>query len=75
MPSTFDIETYKGNIINNEIVSTPKTRYSINPTTGKALYEVPVARKEDGFQVMECYFILRARNTASQIYRPDRVTP
>ncbi|KAJ4372614.1 hypothetical protein N0V86_007976 [Didymella sp. IMI 355093] len=45
--SKLDIETYKGNIINNEIVPTPETRHSINPATGKALYEVPVARRED----------------------------
>lgn len=47
MSSKFDIETYPGNIINNEFVSTPTTRHSIDPATDKPLYEVPVARKED----------------------------
>ncbi|KAG9257139.1 aldehyde dehydrogenase-like protein [Emericellopsis atlantica] len=47
MASKINIETYPGNIINNEFVSTPTTRHSIDPATGKPLYEVPVARKED----------------------------
>jgi acyl-CoA reductase-like NAD-dependent aldehyde dehydrogenase len=36
-----------GNIINNELVATPKTRHSIDPATATPLYEVPVARRED----------------------------
>lgn len=47
MAPKLDIESYPGNIINNEFVSTPTTRHSINPATGDALYEVPVARKDD----------------------------
>jgi acyl-CoA reductase-like NAD-dependent aldehyde dehydrogenase len=38
---------YAGNIINNDIVPSPTTRHSIDPATGSALYEVPVARQED----------------------------
>jgi acyl-CoA reductase-like NAD-dependent aldehyde dehydrogenase len=45
--STNYIQSYPGNIINNEFVSTPKTRHSIDPSTGEPLYEVPLARKED----------------------------
>jgi acyl-CoA reductase-like NAD-dependent aldehyde dehydrogenase len=37
---------YAGNIINNDIVPSPTTRHSIDPATGSALYEVPVARQE-----------------------------
>ena len=40
-------QSYKGNIINGEFVPTPETRHSIDPTTEKPLYEVPVAGKED----------------------------
>lgn len=47
MASKLDIESYPGNIINNEFVPTPTTRHSIDPATGEALYEVPVSRKED----------------------------
>jgi acyl-CoA reductase-like NAD-dependent aldehyde dehydrogenase len=47
MAPKIDIETYKGNIINNEVVATPQTRHSINPATGSPLFEVPVAREED----------------------------
>ncbi|KAL2127464.1 hypothetical protein VTI74DRAFT_10690 [Chaetomium olivicolor] len=42
-----DITTYPGNIINNDFVSTPTSRHSIDPAIGEPLYEVPVARKED----------------------------
>ncbi|KAL2140337.1 hypothetical protein VTI28DRAFT_3981 [Corynascus sepedonium] len=47
MAPKIDITTYPGNIINNEFVPTPTTRHSVDPATGEALYEVPVARKED----------------------------
>lgn len=43
----YSVQTYPGNIINNEFVPTPTTRHSIDPATGKPLYDVPVARKED----------------------------
>lgn len=42
-----DITRYPGNIINGDFVPTPKTRHSIDPATGKTLYEVPIAREED----------------------------
>ncbi|KAF2649760.1 aldehyde dehydrogenase-like protein [Lophiostoma macrostomum CBS 122681] len=42
-----DAKTFTGNIINNEFVSTPTTRHSIDPATDEPLYEVPVARQED----------------------------
>ncbi|KAI6080276.1 aldehyde dehydrogenase-like protein [Hypoxylon rubiginosum] len=54
MASNLDIETYPGNIIKNEFVPTPTTRHSYNPATGKALYEVPVARKEDLDVAVSC---------------------
>ncbi|KAK8121746.1 hypothetical protein PG984_010416, partial [Apiospora sp. TS-2023a] len=38
---------YPGNIINNEFVPSTTTRHSIDPSTGEALWEVPVATKED----------------------------
>lgn len=41
------LQSYPGNIINNEFVPTPKTRHSIDPATGTPLYEVPIARQED----------------------------
>ncbi|KAH7067608.1 aldehyde dehydrogenase-like protein [Paraphoma chrysanthemicola] len=47
MATRLDTKTYAGNIINNKLVPTPKTRHSIDPATGTPLYEVPVARKED----------------------------
>ncbi|KAF2031209.1 aldehyde dehydrogenase-like protein [Setomelanomma holmii] len=47
MASSLDTKTYAGNIINNKLVPTPKTRHSFDPATGTPLYEVPVARKED----------------------------
>lgn len=40
-------QAYPGNIINNELVPTRATRHSIDPATGAALYEVPVATRED----------------------------
>ena len=40
-------QTYPGNILNNKFVPTAKTRASTNPSTGEALYQVPVATKED----------------------------
>ncbi|KAL3421921.1 putative aldehyde dehydrogenase [Phlyctema vagabunda] len=39
--------TFGGNIINNGLVPTSKTRHSINPATGESLYEVPISTKED----------------------------
>ncbi|KAH7394647.1 Aldehyde/histidinol dehydrogenase [Pyrenochaeta sp. MPI-SDFR-AT-0127] len=47
MAAKLDTKIYPGNIINNEFVSTPTTRRSINPATGEPLFEVPVARPED----------------------------
>ncbi|KAF1847098.1 aldehyde dehydrogenase-like protein [Cucurbitaria berberidis CBS 394.84] len=47
MAPKLDIETYPGNIINNEFVPTPNTRHSINPATGSPLFKVPVTRAED----------------------------
>jgi acyl-CoA reductase-like NAD-dependent aldehyde dehydrogenase len=47
MAPSLNTETYPGNIINNDFVSTPMTRHSINPATNQPLYEVPIAREED----------------------------
>ncbi|KJZ71679.1 hypothetical protein HIM_08940 [Hirsutella minnesotensis 3608] len=38
---------FPGNIINNEFVPTARTRHTINPSTGEALYETPCATKKD----------------------------
>ncbi|KAK8017002.1 aldehyde dehydrogenase-like protein, partial [Apiospora rasikravindrae] len=38
---------FPGNIINNELVPSTTTRHSIDPSTGKPLWEVPVATKDD----------------------------
>ncbi|KAK7018448.1 aldehyde dehydrogenase-like protein [Favolaschia claudopus] len=46
MTAQFDIKSYPGNIINGKFVSTQATRHSIDPATGEALYEVPVASKD-----------------------------
>lgn len=35
------------NVINNELVTTSKTRHSVNPSTEEALWEVPVSTQED----------------------------
>lgn len=40
-------QAYPGNIINNEFVKTERTRHSIDPSTGTALYAVPVATRGD----------------------------
>jgi acyl-CoA reductase-like NAD-dependent aldehyde dehydrogenase len=40
-------QVFPGNIINNKLIPTEKTRHSIDPATGEPLYEVPVATKED----------------------------
>jgi acyl-CoA reductase-like NAD-dependent aldehyde dehydrogenase len=34
-------------MINNQLVPTPTTRHSTNPSTGEPLFDVPVARQED----------------------------
>lgn len=47
MSPKLDFTKYPGNIINNKLVPTPQTRHSVDPATGKPLYEVPVAREED----------------------------
>lgn len=47
MASKFDITSYPGNIISNEFVSSSNTRHSIDPVTGKPLYEVSIATSED----------------------------
>ncbi|KAJ6584965.1 aldehyde dehydrogenase-like protein [Mycena capillaripes] len=47
MAPQIDITSYPGNIINGQFVPTSKTRHSIDPATEEALYEVPVATKED----------------------------
>ncbi|KAH6648845.1 aldehyde dehydrogenase-like protein [Truncatella angustata] len=44
---TFDIESYPGNIVNNEFLKTASTRHGTDPATGEPLYEVPVATKDD----------------------------
>ena len=45
-PGPLDWSVFK-NVINGELVSTPKTRHSINPATGEPGPEVPVATLED----------------------------
>lgn len=47
MGAKVDVTKYPGNIINNKLVPTAATRHSVNPSTGKALYEVPVATQQD----------------------------
>ncbi|KAK8075739.1 hypothetical protein PG997_010402 [Apiospora hydei] len=47
MTSTLDTTNFPGNIINNEFVPSTTTRHSIDPSTGKPLWEVSVATKED----------------------------
>ncbi|KAK5996140.1 Putative aldehyde dehydrogenase FUS7 [Cladobotryum mycophilum] len=47
MASTLDIKSYPGNIINNQIKPTEKTRHAIDPATEEPLPEVPVSTKED----------------------------
>ncbi|ODA79076.1 hypothetical protein RJ55_04667 [Drechmeria coniospora] len=47
MAPTMDITHYPGNIINGQFVASERTRHSIDPATGEALYEVPVATRDD----------------------------
>lgn len=47
------LQSFPGNIINNEIVTTVESRYSINPSTGESLPDVPVATKEDVDRTVE----------------------
>ncbi|CAL5869188.1 uncharacterized protein PFLUO_LOCUS3416 [Penicillium psychrofluorescens] len=47
MASQINATEFPGNIINNQFVPTPKTRHSINPSTGEPLYEVPYSTQED----------------------------
>ncbi|KAF6815191.1 putative aldehyde dehydrogenase [Colletotrichum sojae] len=46
MASALDITSYPGNIIGGKFEATAETHHSINPATEEALYEVPVATKD-----------------------------
>lgn len=48
------VQEYPGNIINNKFVPTSESRHSVNPATGKPLYDVPVATSKDVDNAVEC---------------------
>ena len=61
---------FSGNVINNQIVPTSKTRHSINPNNGEPLWESPVATQSDVDAAVT--HARTAFNTWSKIPFPER---